>query len=264
MKRFEFYSVAEEGQEPKDEFQLKHMGERRSWLSFGKNKSRNNYGDIESNWHTLPDDAKRIYKSIDQGSYDLQFIEKMLKIRPVYNIVKLVEYHLSYHTSIGGDRRTFYFHVKYEILGHIQKWGVLSLQAEVLKDWLQHTFANSNFPNAPIMHSININNNQGPVQLQIDSDNSTQNINSGASLEELKMFLLQLKNITESLTKEQSQALVPEINSALMDINSNKQVEPSTLSKIGGLLKDIGVNVVANLIATPIPDAISSLFGFIK
>ena len=104
----EFYDVCKEGQSIINPFQLDHLGARRNSYSFGTS-TRNEYGE-------------RIYKStsFDRNTipkdYDLQFVNRIYKTNPPYNVDLLLNYHYDkYLEHNTNGHKIFLKHIKFVV-----------------------------------------------------------------------------------------------------------------------------------------------------
>lgn len=109
-------------------------------------------------------------------------------------------------------------------------------------------------------NQITIGNVNAPLQLLQSSNNSTQTQNINYSQENIKEFFSILKTDIIKLTPEQKDDFNSEIEYAVKQQTKGKDVKQQLLN-IGGLMKDIGMNVFGNIIASPIFEVIKPLLG---
>jgi hypothetical protein len=109
-------------------------------------------------------------------------------------------------------------------------------------------------------NQITIDTINAPLQLLQGSNNSTQTQNVHYSQENIHEFFSLLKADIVTLKAELQEDFNSEIAYVVKQQNKGKDVKQQLLN-IGGLMKDIGMNVFGNVIASPIFEVIKPLLG---
>lgn len=243
----EFYSIGEETSEPKDSFQLKNLGTKKPFITIGGRRS----------WDGSINDSETFYTNISTEDYDRLFVDKLTKIKPPYEINKLLDYHLKYYLSKNiGLKDKFLKHVKYVVIPEVKKKKDKEVYTDLINEWLKENTE----PMKDNVNKLNIGDINAPTQIVIDSNgavqNQTVNYSSESILELFELIKADLKNMESDLKDE----LLIEVENATRHLQNNKDIT-SRLKTIGVLIKDIGINVFANLAAAPLYDHIKPLLG---
>lgn len=118
-------------------------------------------------------------------------------------------------------------------------------------------------PQIPIQinnNTIHVSDVSSPIQIQQNSSNSSQTQNIEISQAEFTELIKLLRQDIETLRSDQKEEFNTEIDYAQKQLVKNKPVSPQ-LKNIGGLIKDIGINVFANLLASPIYEILKPFLG---
>jgi len=121
----------------------------------------------------------------------------------------------------------------------------------------------SEIENKRKMSIINNNNNTGKIQIQIDSDNSSQKIDSNNEQDSSALFLEFYKLLKSDLSEKNSE----EVNDLNKELERTKELlekgkdVKNRFPVIGDLMKDISINTFASLIASPIYETVKPLLG---
>ena len=107
---------------------------------------------------------------------------------------------------------------------------------------------------------INIGDINSPTQFQQGSDNSNQTQEIIYSQENINELFTLLKADFDKLSIDVREDLKSEIEYASKQLDKGKSVKTQLLN-IGGLVKDVGINVFANLLASPIFEVIKPTLG---
>ncbi len=109
-------------------------------------------------------------------------------------------------------------------------------------------------------NNINVGDINSPALFQQGSPNSSQAQTVNYSTEDLATLFSVLKADFDKLSNELKEDLNSEIEYSLKQFDKGKSVT-TQLKNIGGLIKDVGINVFANLIASPIFEAMKPALG---
>ncbi|MGY3212494.1 SEFIR domain-containing protein [Mucilaginibacter sp. HD30] len=110
-------------------FQLSDLGERRPSITIGKT-TRDGYGGRGSKSHTY-------YTATTPADYDRQFVNKIIKYQPPYEVDQLLNYHFDYYIKrFPAQAETFRKHIKYVIIPLIEKTEKNPVSLELLREWL--------------------------------------------------------------------------------------------------------------------------------
>jgi hypothetical protein len=241
----EFYLI-ENNNDSDSPLKLNDLGDKRIYLSYGRRVS--NYWDEQIN------KTESVNTPITSEDYDKQFANKLIQIKPPYEIINLLEFHLKFYVDIQkGSKEKFIKQMKYVIVPIIQKRKGKEVYIQLLNEWISQ---NDNTQNMNNNGKLNIENINAPTQIQINSPYSTLNQETTYSNQDITDFFEQLKLEIQNIENEIKEELLIEINTASKNLNKGKNIN-SRLLTIGALMKDIGINVFANLVATP-------MFIFIK
>jgi small-conductance mechanosensitive channel len=111
---------------------------------------------------------------------------------------------------------------------------------------------------------INHNNislgNNATAQIQQNTNHSNQTQNLTYSKENIEELFSLLKSDLERLNEEQREELKLEIENAIKQLEKGKDIK-SRLHTIGGLIKDIGIEVFVSLVASPIINSLKPILG---
>lgn len=112
------------------------------------------------------------------------------------------------------------------------------------------------------MNTFNISGtlNNSPIQLQQNSNNSNQIQNLSYSESDLKEFFELLKSELENLPSDIADEINTEIEYAEKQIEKKRDIKTQLLN-IGNLIKDVGINTFANLLASPIFEMVKPFLG---
>ena len=109
-------------------------------------------------------------------------------------------------------------------------------------------------------YHISVGDINSPTQFQQGSDNSSQTQEINYSKENINQLFTLLKADFDKLSVEVREDLKSEIEYASKQLDKGKSVK-TQLSNIGSLVKDVGINVFANLLASPIYEILKPALG---
>lgn len=118
-------------------------------------------------------------------------------------------------------------------------------------------------PKIPIQinnNTIHVQDVSSPIQIQQNSNSSTQTQNIEISKDDFFELIKLLRQDLEKLRADEKEEFNTEIEYAQKQITKGKSIS-TQLKNIGGLIKDTGINVFANLLASPIYETIKPFLG---
>jgi len=122
----EFYSIGLENVQLV-QYQLRNLGKRiNNDIYF--TKSRQSGGGVGN---------VAMSQNVNSENYDALFAFELSKIKPVYEIENMLNYHLDFYLVKGGSREKFFKHMRYVILPRIQKMYEPKVYVDVLQQWLK-------------------------------------------------------------------------------------------------------------------------------
>jgi hypothetical protein len=251
----EFYSIDINGRELKSLYQLPNLGDECASVTIGKR--RNEFWGSNG---TPP--SKTYHRKVVPEDYDRNFVYMMIAIKPPYEIDNFINFHLNYYLSIQNSSKDKYIkHIKYVILPIVKEIKDKAVYVDLINEWVEKNDVINNHEKAPIMSIINTGDIHAPVQFQQGVSNSKQTQEINYKTEDIKELFLSIKKDIETLNTSIVNEFSTEIEYALKQIEKGKDIKPQ-LKNIGQLIKDVGINVFANLVASPIYESIKPLLGF--
>jgi hypothetical protein len=109
-------------------------------------------------------------------------------------------------------------------------------------------------------NTIHVGDVSSPIQIQQNSSNSSQTQNIEISQAEFNEFANMLKKDIQHLGNEHKEEFNTEIEYAQKQLAKGKSISVQ-LKNIGGLIKDVGINVFANVLASPIYEMLKPFLG---
>ncbi len=234
-----FYSIAEEGNNPESNFQLKNIGNTIIFAMTGYRDSP----------------TRKYERNVTEDDYDNQFINKISTTKPPYEIPNLIEYHFNFYKKTQRDQETFIKHMKYVVLPKLKNKDIYY---EIVNEWIKEKEA-SLFPNK----TSEVTNNftlTGSQNVQINQNSPYSNQNFQYKSEDIKDILLLLKKDIENLSKELKEEINDDIDYALKQVSKNKDITPQ-LKSIGSFVSNIGTSFFVNLISSSVYDLAKGLLG---
>ena len=118
-------------------------------------------------------------------------------------------------------------------------------------------------PQIPIQinnNTIHVGDVSSPLQIQQNSSNSSQTQNIEISQTDFNEFAKLLRLDIQNLEDGQKEDFNTEIEYAQKQLDKGKSITVQ-LKNIGGLIRDVGVNVFANVLASPIWEILKPFLG---
>lgn len=247
-----FYSIKGISDCLEHPYQLKNLGKTRNGMSIGV-YGRDSFSGRNIKW------SDSSYIKITSKDYDNLFAETLTKISPPYHVDRFLNYHLNYFiTKEQDEKKEFFKQIKYVIIPIIQKQKNNETYIDLINQWLDENGMNdiTKNKNMTIIKTGDVN---APLQIQQNVNNSQQTQDISLSKNITELFSLLRKDITK-FDKDIADEFNIEINYASELIKKDKNII-SPLRNIGTLIKSVGINVFANLIASPIFETIRPFLG---
>ncbi|QQL50276.1 hypothetical protein [Mucilaginibacter ginkgonis] len=242
-----FYDIGTHNKISECSYQLENLGSQRAWASFGK-RIRGDWGERDQY------ETNTIFTDVTAEDYDKQFITRLLRIRPSYKIDGFIDHHLNHFLRNNpGGLDDFIKHMRYEIYPELRKRGS-EAYIDLFGKWLSDK-STATHAIQTVNNTINITGNNAPIQFQQNSAHAVQTQNNDISESQIREFLetvrLDLHHIDANLRSD----FEIEMNYAVAQLDKGRDAQPQ-LSRIYGLMRDIGLGTFTNLLASPIYDLI--------
>tara|TARA_R110001592_G_scaffold40877_3_gene133980 strand:- start:1555 stop:2313 length:759 start_codon:yes stop_codon:yes gene_type:complete len=248
----EFYDISEEGQKPQGRFQLTNYGSERHLMTVGTPVRRGAWG--ESTEYV----SNTTYRATVPEDYLKDFVYMIRKFKPIYEIDQLLDHHLDMYMRKGNKSEIFLKHIRYEVIPLLGKSNDTNPHIELVNKWLGQREGKSvsNHP-TPTVHFEGIT---GNIQLLIDSPYGSQKQEVHCDKADIDGFLSALFKDIESLKHDLKDELVSEVQTALLQ-NKRGKLTQAKLMNLISLMKEIGVGVFTNVVASPIFEALKPSLG---
>jgi hypothetical protein len=250
----EFYSIGEENRDQDNQYQLKNLGSQMVSMVVGR-RIRGDWGERDTY------QSDKYYTKTTDSDYDRSFANKIAKTKPPYDICNLLDYHLNYYVNQNnGTKEKFAKQIRYVIIPLIKKMQDKEVYLQLINEWLDDNQKNMNYKKDNNMKTILFGDINAPTQIQVDSSNSHQVQSITYSKENINELFSLIKADLENLKTDLKEDLSNEIENAIKYLEKGKDIK-SRLLTIGGLIKDIGISVFANLVASPIFELLKPALG---
>lgn len=241
----EFYSIGSSDKKLNHEFQLDRLGEKMHSMTIGNGQG----------------ESYTTYRATTSEDYDRSLAYKISRIKPPYEITKLIEYHLDYYLSTpNSEKQKFIKQIKYVVIPALKKMNNKEVYVDIINDWISEHNENNNTKNITTMNVINARDINAPTQFQQGSSRSTQSQEIEASKDDILKFMDLLKEEIKSNQTEVANDLKLEIEYTVAQLNKGNNISQQ-LTNIGKILKDTSISVLANIISNPIYLAVKPLLG---
>lgn len=246
----DFYSICHDESYRESKYQLRNLG-KEVFLGGIGTISRNDFGQRKSSFTSH-------YRPTTDTDYDVQFSREIIEHKPVYELEELIDFHLNYYINLKqGSKDTFVKHIKYIVLPLVEKSPNSKVHQDLINEWLGKNMTNKKENKGGTIFSI------GDIkdsQVQINSDNSVQEINTKNSSEEIQKTFDLIREDIKRLNGPEREELSAEVDRAEERLKQGKEVKPRLLM-IGELIKEIGTDVFTSLVSSPIYDMVKPLLG---
>lgn len=249
-----FYSIAEEGREPDNEYQLQNLGRQTPMGVIGKS--------VRGDWGERRSQSQTFYKETTSEDYDFVFANKLTDSKPLYELCGVLNYHFEFYVNNNnGDPLKFVKQIKYVVLPIIKKRKDKDAYIEIISEWIDEHEMKPKPKEQQANITMNIENINAPAQFQLNSDNSHQSQKISYSKENIQELFDVLKKDIEKLNSDSKEDFILEIEKALKQLKAGKDVKGRLLT-IGSLIREVGINVFANLLAAPVFELMKPALGF--
>ena len=251
-----FFDISKEKDLPAESHQLRDLGNQRIYASFGK-RTRGEWGERGTY------QSSNVYTDVTTADYDNQFISKLVRVRPVYEMDKLINHHFNYYISQNPQqKKEFLKHMRYEIFPALRKRTSNEAYIQLFEEWLDNQSPKPNKDTMPntVNNTINVGNVNAPTQFQQNSDHSVQTQQNHYQKEQIKEAFELLSRDIQNVNEQIRNDFAIEMDYAIAQLEKDKDIKPQLLS-IGSLMKDVGINTFANLLAAPVYEFIKPFLG---
>jgi len=259
-----FYDIAKEG-EAQSAYQLENMGKQKEFIRIGKSRRRSDYwGDTSDFWgRGSQTESKAYYSEVTLEDYDRLMARHIVQTKPAYDVEALLDHHAGYFTASGaGTLALFIKHIKFVVLPFIEKHYNKENQKReyvaIVNEWLQQK---ENTMTAKQEGSIHISiGDHANAQVQVNSEQSHQYQKTGLDKDGVLQFFALLTEAIKGNTEQVAGNIRYEVEAATNDVNAGRPIA-TRLHAIGGFLKSLGGNVLANVAAAPIFEVVKPYLG---
>lgn len=248
----EFYLISQSNSVGDDSLKIKKLDSQSISAIFG--------GSRRSGWGKTPT-SQTFYRDTTAEDYDREFVNRLMNFKPVYELDILLDFHYTNYAKTTNNADKFCKHIEYVVFPLLKNRRESEVQQKLVNNWLQSKSKNTIENNIKKQNlKLEIRDIHSPTQIQINSDNSAQKIEINYSDKDLKEFFSLVVKDLENIRTPESEELKTEIKKTEDKIREGKNVK-NRLVIIGELIKDIGINVFANVVASPIYKKLAPLFG---
>ncbi len=124
-----FFHISEDHNLSDEALPLKNLGPQQAWLTVGRRGS--NF------WGTSDSPSKTTYRDTTAEDYDQQFIRKLMRWKPIYQIHQVLEHHYLHYLKQGQHPQAdFLKHLRYVILPTLRKKPNAEVCSQLFEEWL--------------------------------------------------------------------------------------------------------------------------------
>ncbi|WP_400263118.1 hypothetical protein ACFX5U_08640 [Sphingobacterium sp. SG20118] len=186
-----------------------------------------------------------------------------MKFTPVYELDRLLDHHYKFYIlNLKNENDKFIKHMMYVIVPYLRKVNDGEIRIDLLEKWIEMKIPSVQVPreNSIVNNTIQMGNINAPIQFQQNSNNSVQTQHNQYQLDDIKTFFDLLSKDIQNLDKKIREEFCLEINYASTQLVKDKDIQPQLIN-IGSLMKEIGLGVFSNLIASPVFEYIRPSLG---
>ncbi|MCW3117863.1 MAG: hypothetical protein JWM28_1945 [Chitinophagaceae bacterium] len=251
-----FFDIAATENLPDQSLALHSLGTQLPWVTIGRRSS--------DYWGTSGYSSKTTYRDTTAEDYDKQFINKLQKWKPVYNIDRLIEHHYHYHiTKNKQGHSEFLKHMQYVILPVLKKRPNAEVVTELFEQWIdQKESKNKEQLKSHIVNNntINVGHINAPAQFQQSSDHAIQTQHNLPQKEVVNEAFELLKKDLQKMDDQIRKDFAMEMDYAVAQLVKDKDIKPQ-LMNIGNLIKQVGIGMFSSLLAAPAYELIKPHLG---
>jgi len=246
-----FFDISSDEHLPDHELPLRNLGSQQIFAIVGSRRG-------SDYWGTSGSPSKTTYTNTTPEHYDRQFVYKLQKWKPIYDIDRLIEYHYQHYAATHqGEQAQFLKHMRYVILPMLKKHKNAEVCTELFEQWLdRQTPQTQPNPHTVNNNTIHVGSINAPTQFQQNSDHSVQTQHNQYQKADIEEAFELLKKDIAGIDKQIRDDFSMEMNYAVTQLTRDKDIKPQLLN-IGNLMKQVGMGTFTNLLAAPI-------FEFIK
>lgn len=109
-----FYDISDQKALPVESLQLKNLGTEKVFASIGRT-TRNGWEGRSTQWN-------HHMTAVTPEDYDRQFVNKLMKSRPIYTMKKVLDHHFENYCSVHTQGQTHFFtHMRHVALPALRK-----------------------------------------------------------------------------------------------------------------------------------------------
>ncbi|OJX49788.1 MAG: hypothetical protein BGO88_08510 [Flavobacterium sp. 38-13] len=253
-----FYDISVDENLPDDSLKLKNLGLERIFAITGGGRGSDFWGTGRTSNRTTH------YTKTVPEDYDNLFAHKIRDWKPVYELNKVLEYHFGHYCNTSVlQSENFLKHIRYIILPRLKKLNRSEVQVDLVEQWLKTK--ENNDEKGKVGQVVNNNTIQmgdihAPIQFQQNSNNSIQNQSNHYHKDDIqKVFELLSKDI-QNVNEKIREDFAMEMDYAVMQLNRGKDIKQQLLN-LGTLMRDVGLGVFTNVVASPICEVIKPSLG---
>ncbi len=124
-----FFDISGDTDLPDSALPLHHLGDSKTYASIGKT-TRVGWGGRNTEWN-------RLTTTITSEDYDQQFVRKLVRWKPIYNLAQVIDHHYEYY--LGNNvhpQDDFLNHMRYVILPILKKKPNSEVCVQLFEKWL--------------------------------------------------------------------------------------------------------------------------------
>jgi hypothetical protein len=248
-----FFDISTDTSLSNELFPLRNLGEQRVYLTISNIGSRHS-GSSSS--------RSQYHRKTTPGDYDNEFVYKLQKWKPVYELGRLLEHHYQHYILTNAhNHQEFLKHMRYVILPILKKQKNAEVHIELFEQWLnQKTPAQEQLKPYTVNNTIHVGNVNAPTQFQQNSDHSIQTLHNLYQKEDVKETFELIKQDIQSVNEQIRKDFAMEMDYAITQLEKDKDIKPQLLN-IGSLIKQVGMGTFTNLLAAPLFELIKPHLG---
>ncbi len=200
--------------------------------------------------------STRHYRDINAKDYDNLMAKKLIDCEPPYILSNILDHHLEYYRYKTGDKRTFLQQIRYVVLPIVNKKERHKVHEDLINQWLNEMEEKKQNKET----SIELGNVNAPIQIQVNSDNSSQVQTVNYTNGDIQELVAVLRKDVPNLSKENQIELNAELDKLSKQSNEGKSIKGRLLT-IGEFILGVGIGVFTNLISSPIYEIVKPHLG---
>lgn len=252
-----FFEISNDENLPYDKLPLRNLGRQQIFAIIGGRRG-------SDHWGTSDTPSRTTYTDTTPEHYDRQFVDKLRKWRPIYDIDRLIEYHYKQYISVHEHAHDqFLKHMRYVILPQLKKIRNNEVCVELFEQWLDQKtpkIVEKLEPNIVNHNTIKVGTINAPAQFQQNSDHSIQAQHNHYDKDEIRKIFELLKEDIQNADEQIRKDFAMEMDYAVTQLAKNRDIKPQLLN-IGSLMKQVGMGTFTNILAAPLFEWIKPHLG---